>query len=127
VLRYIDVSGGLATSGDLPNAKNEGQLHDQYFRCYTSHRQNRDNSLGIALDDQGSSIRFPAALEIFLFTTASRTPLGPTQPPIQWVPGALSLGLGVKLTTHLHLVPRSKNEWRYTSTPPIRLHGVVLS
>jgi len=22
----------------------------------------------------------------------------------------------VKLTTHLHLVPRSKNEWNYTST-----------
>jgi hypothetical protein len=33
----------------------------------------------------------------------------------------------VKLTTHLQLVPRSKNEWIYTSTPPIRLHGVVLS
>jgi hypothetical protein len=29
--------------------------------------------------------------------------------------------------THLRLVPRSKNEWSYTSTPPIRLHGVVLS
>jgi hypothetical protein len=29
---------------------------------------------------------------IFLFTTASRTALGPTQSPIQWVPGALSLG-----------------------------------
>jgi hypothetical protein len=26
-----------------------------------------------------------------------------------------------------HLVSRSKNEWRYTSTPPIRLHGVVFS
>jgi hypothetical protein len=30
-------------------------------------------------------------LGIFLFTTASRTALGLTQPPIQWVPGALSL------------------------------------
>jgi hypothetical protein len=28
---------------------------------------------------------------------------------------------------HLRLVPRSKNVWCYTSTPPIRLHGVVLS
>jgi len=32
----------------------------------------------------------------------------------------------VKLTTQLHLVPRSKNSWSYTSTPPIHLHGVVL-
>jgi hypothetical protein len=27
-------------------------------------------------------------------------------------------GLGVKFTIHLHLVPRSKNTWSYTSTPP---------
>jgi len=32
----------------------------------------------------------------------------------------------VKLTTHLYLVPRSKNAWSYTSTPPIRLRGVML-
>jgi hypothetical protein len=35
---------------------------------------------------------FQWRLGIFLFTTASRTTLGPTQ-PIQWVPGTLSLGL----------------------------------
>jgi hypothetical protein len=33
----------------------------------------------------------------------------------------------VKLTIHLHPVQRSKNVWSYTSTPPIRLHGVVLT
>jgi len=32
-----------------------------------------------------------------------------------------------KLTTQLHLVLRSKNEWSYTSTHPIRPHGVVHS
>jgi len=42
---------------------------------------------------------------VFLFT-AFRTALGPTQPPIQWVPEAFSLG--VKLTTHLHVLP----SWR---------------
>jgi hypothetical protein len=49
-----------------------------------------------------------------------RPALGPTQPPNQWVPGALSLGVKRPgLTTHLHLVPRSKNAWSYTSNPPI--------
>jgi hypothetical protein len=32
-------------------------------------------------------------LGIFLFTTASKMALGPTQPPFQWVPGAFSLGI----------------------------------
>jgi hypothetical protein len=69
-------------------------------------------------------------LGIFLFTTASRTALGPTQPPIQWVPGVLSLG--VKRSGHEadHSPPSNaevKNAWSYTSTPPIRLNGVVRS
>jgi hypothetical protein len=50
-------------------------------------------------------------LGIFLFTTASRTALGSTQSPIQWVPGAFSLRVkrpGRVADTHLHLVPRSR-------------------
>jgi hypothetical protein len=39
------------------------------------------------LDDRSSRVRFSVELGIFLFTTASRTTLGPTQPPIQWVTG----------------------------------------
>jgi hypothetical protein len=35
----------------------------------------------------------PGRDEIFLFTAASRLVLGPTQPPIQWAPEALSLGV----------------------------------
>jgi hypothetical protein len=51
-------------------------------------------ALGYGLDDRGSRVRFPGGgLEVFLFTTAFRTVLGPTQPPIQWVARALSLGL----------------------------------
>jgi hypothetical protein len=40
----------------------------------------------------------------FLFTTESRTSLGSTQPPIQWVPGALSVGIKClgREADHLH-------------------------
>jgi hypothetical protein len=69
-------------------------------------------------------------LGILLFTTASIPALGPTQPPIQWVPGALSLGIMWPAREVDHSPPSSaevKNVWTYTSTPPIRLHGVVSS
>jgi hypothetical protein len=46
-------------------------------------------------------------LGIFLFTTASRTILGPTQPPIQWLPGALSLGVNRPVREADHSPPSS--------------------
>jgi hypothetical protein len=48
-------------------------------------------ALGYRLDDQGFESR--QGMGIFLFTTASRPALGPTQLFIEWVPGALSLGV----------------------------------
>jgi hypothetical protein len=69
-------------------------------------------------------------LGTFVFTTVSRTSLGPTQPPIQWVPGALSLGvkrLGREADQSPPSSAKVKNAWSYTSTPPTRFHGVVLS
>jgi hypothetical protein len=69
-------------------------------------------------------------LGIFLFTATSSLALEPTQPPIQQVPRALSLGvnrLGRETDQTNPSSAEVKNAWRYTSTPPIRLHGVVLS
>jgi hypothetical protein len=55
---------------------------------------------------------------IFPLTSVSRPALGPTQ-PVQWVPGVLSPGVkrgrGVTLTTHPHLVSRSRMSRSYTS------------
>jgi hypothetical protein len=63
----------------------------------------------------------PGRVKNFLFCTSSRPALGSIQPPIEWVSGALSPGVkgpGVKLTTHLQKMPRSRKMWLYTSTPP---------
>jgi len=54
----------------------------------------------------------------------------PIQSPIQWVPAELSLGVKRPGFEADHSPPYSaevKNAWSYTSTAPIRLHGVVLS
>jgi hypothetical protein len=69
-------------------------------------------------------------LGIFLFTTLSRTALGPAQPPIQWISGVLSLGAKRPRREADHSPPSSaevKNVWSYTSTATVRLHGMVLS
>jgi hypothetical protein len=73
------------------------------------------------IDGRGS---IPSKGEIFVSSAASRPALGPIQPPIKWVHGKISTG--VKLTTNLQLVPRSRIVELYLHTP-IRVHGIMLN
>jgi hypothetical protein len=57
----------------------------------------------------------------FYFSMSSIPLLGPTQPPIQWVVGTLSLGVKRQGREADHSPPSSievKKMWIYTSTPP---------
>jgi hypothetical protein len=59
-------------------------------------------------------------LPIFFFFTSSGPALGPTQPPIQWVSGALSPQVNRPGREANHSPPTSakiKETWIYTSTP----------
>jgi hypothetical protein len=85
-------------------------------------------ALGYGLDDRWVESR--QRLGSFLFTTASKQALGLTQPPIQWVPGDLSLEVKRPGRQADQSPPSSadvKNAWNYASPPPIHFHGVVLS
>jgi hypothetical protein len=59
-------------------------------------------------------------LEIIFFNIASRKALEPTQPPIQWAPRTLSLGVKRPVREADHSLPCTaevKNAWSYISTP----------
>jgi hypothetical protein len=63
--------------------------------------------MGCLLDDRGF-FESRQELGIFLFTTVSTPALGTTQMGTRgFFPGGYS-GPGLKLTTHLHIVPRSR-------------------
>jgi hypothetical protein len=92
----------------------------------------RDSIGGIVtsygLDDHRVRVRVPVGSRIFLFTSSTLA-LGPTQPPLHWVPGALSPGVkqpGREVDNSPPTSAEIKKMWIYTCTP-IRLNGVVLN
>jgi hypothetical protein len=67
-----------------------------FITIYTMLSVGRDSSVGIATDygrdDQGGGSSSPGRVKNFYFAISSRPAPGSTQPPIKWVPGALSWG-----------------------------------
>jgi len=75
-------------------------------------------------------IRSGSKLSAYVITFLKIPALEPTQPPIQWVSGALCLSVKRPGRETDHSPPFNadvKNVWSYTSTPSIRLHGAVLA
>jgi len=71
-----------------------------------------------------------AMMEFFLNATASRPELESNQPPIQWLPGALSSWVRWPGREANHSPPSSvvvKNKWNYISNSPVFLHSMVLN
>jgi hypothetical protein len=67
---------------------------------------------------------------IHTYTHTHILPLSPTQLPIQWVPRAPSPRVNRPEREADHSPSSSakvKNAWRYTTTPPIYLHAVMLN
>jgi hypothetical protein len=81
--------------------------------------------MGYGLDSRGS---IPGMGKIFLFSTASRLALGLTQPPIEWVPGVIFLGIKRvgREGDHSPSSAEIKNGGAIPSLP-IRLYGTVLN
>jgi hypothetical protein len=74
-------------------------IYCTYVHTYMPVHKNRNSSVSIAtgygLDDRGSGgFDSRRGLGIFLFFTASRPDLRPTQPPNQWLPGAFPRAAG---------------------------------
>jgi hypothetical protein len=68
--------------------------------------------------------------KIFLFSIASRPALRPTQPPIQWVPGAFSPGVKQQALEADHSPPSDARVKNGGAIPPLSLksswHGAEL-
>jgi hypothetical protein len=96
--------------------------------------KSRDSSVGIALgyglDDRGSRVRFPTEAVNFSLHHRVQNGSGPTQPSIQWVPGALSLGVkrpGREADHSPPYIAEVRECLELYIHSPLRLHSVVLS
>jgi hypothetical protein len=72
-----------------------------------------------------TGVRFLALQMIIPFATASRPAVGPTRPPVQWVPGVKRPG--PEGADSSHSSGEVKEFVKLYLHSPMRFHGVVLS
>jgi hypothetical protein len=94
----------------------------------------RDNAVGITagcgLDGRGVEVRVPLGANVLSFPRRSRQVLGPTQPPVQWIAGALSPGVNRpgREADHSTPTPRSRIcESIHPLPHTCNLHGVAFN
>jgi hypothetical protein len=104
---------------------NEDSLLKHCYSVLNSLQAFVGQSLECLTTDWTTGVRSWTGENDFYSTSASRLPLGPTQPPIQWVPGVLSLRVKcshyVTLTPQPHLLSRSRMSRRCISCPLLDL------
>jgi hypothetical protein len=88
------------------------------LQCQKIYFNSGDSSVGIAAT-RSPKFDSQQGQEIFLSSTAARLDLGPTQPPIQWIPGTLSPGVKQQRREADHSSPSSAEVKKGGAIPPL--------
>jgi hypothetical protein len=105
----------ITTSGEAHNLRSSS-LHSLTFSNLFLNPVSIATSNG--LDDRGSRVRFPAEAGSFSPQHRVQNGFGPTQLPIQWVPGAVSLGVKWPEREADHSPPSSAESQRMRGAIP---------